>query len=758
MRSVIMSAIIGFWIMSAAACATAHEYHVAVTGDDTQVGSAERPLRTIQAAADLAQPGDVVTVHEGVYRERIDPPRGGSSDDKRITYQAAAGEKVVIKGSDVVKGWTKVTNDTWKVELPNSYFGDFNPYKDVIHGDWFNGKGRIHHTGAVYLKEHWLTETVNEQAVLAPAGDKPLWYTSNTAAATAGNYLLNVAWLTPNPDDARSVKMSADAFAAQRGVQTAPCSEGGQCVGYIEAGDWVRYDNVDLGERTEQVVIRAASVTAGGTVELRLDKPNGELLGTCVVTHTGDWQKWQTFTAKIKPTGGKRNLCLVFRGPDQPAAEADKTVIFAQFKGIDPNKVGVEITARQSVFYPSKTGINYITVRGFTMMHAATNWAPPTAEQVGLIGTHWSKGWIIENNDISYSMCSGVTLGKHGDEWDNRAESAEGYVGTIHRGTARGWSKQNIGSHVVRNNHISHCEQGGIIGSLGPVFSTITGNVIHDIAARNLVTGAEQAGIKLHGAIDVVIRQNHIYRCGAFGIWLDWMAQGTRVSRNLLHDNFGPDLFVEVDHGPFVVENNIFLSGRSLYCDSRGGAYAHNLMVGRVDVSHGEGRHTPYHKPHSTEVVGLHPCPSGDNRFYNNLFAGGTGLSPYDRAAWPMYMAGNVFFAGAKPSRHESDPVVLPAVNPGVKLVEKPDGVYLQLTVDPDSVKSQPRPIVTTDLMGKARVPDQAFEDRNGKPIRIDTDYFGHSRDVSDPMPGPFAKSETGNLTLKVWPIETTQQ
>ena len=35
------------------------------------------------------------------------------------------------------------------------------------------------------------------------------------------------------------------------------------------------------------------------------------------------------------------------------------------------------------------------------MSQAATQWAPPTAEQIGLIGTNWSKGWIIENNVIS---------------------------------------------------------------------------------------------------------------------------------------------------------------------------------------------------------------------------------------------------------------------------------------------------------------------------------------------------------------------
>ena len=93
-------------------------------------------MRTIQRAADLAQPGDVITVHAGVYRERVSPPRGGESDTKRIVYQAASGEKVEIKGSDVVKNWEKVQNDTWKVTLPNTFFGKFNPYSDLVHGDW----------------------------------------------------------------------------------------------------------------------------------------------------------------------------------------------------------------------------------------------------------------------------------------------------------------------------------------------------------------------------------------------------------------------------------------------------------------------------------------------------------------------------------------------------------------------------------------------------------------------------------------------
>ena len=54
------------------------------------------------------------------------------------------------------------------------------------------------------------------------------------------------------------------------------------------------------------------------------------------------------------------------------------------------------------LFSKKKPEVNYITVSGFYLAHAATQWAPPTAEQEGLIGPYWSKGWIIENNYILF--------------------------------------------------------------------------------------------------------------------------------------------------------------------------------------------------------------------------------------------------------------------------------------------------------------------------------------------------------------------
>ena len=748
------------------------EFHVSMQGRDNDRGTESSPLRSLQRAADLAQPGDVITVHEGVYRERVNPPRGGTSDRERIVYQAARGAKVEIKGSEVIRNWEKVQPGVWKVTLPNSFFGAFNPYSDTIRGDWFEPRGRPHHTGAVYLNGEWLIEAAKLDEVLMPAGTAPAWLTPGGQGT-----LLNVAWLRPGQSPEAGRATSAAAFSAQEGVQKAPCSEGGECIGWIESGDWVRYEQIDFGRKTEQLELRAASATEGGVIEIRLNSATGLVLGSVAVPNTGGWQSWVTFKAPLKPVSGVKTVCLVFRAPGSNGttavpplwfAQVDgaKTTIWAQFKEVNPNAELVEINVRRTVFYPDQPGRNYLTVRGFTLRQAATPWAPPTAEQVGLIGTHWSKGWIIENNVVSHSVCSGIALGKHGDEFDNTsANSAEGYVKTIERAHARGWSKETIGHHIVRNNTISHCEQAGIVGSLGAAFSTVTGNTIHDIHVRRLFTGAEMAGIKFHAAIDSVIAQNHIYRT-CLGLWLDWMAQGTRVSGNLFHDNAGQDLFVEVNHGPFVVDNNLFLSGVSLLDVSEGGAYIHNLFNGKL-INHPEpGRETPFHPAHSTTVAGLVNVRGGDNRFLNNIFFGrglSAGLSSQPRkdpewsgayGLWmygfrevPLLTGGNVYYNGALPYPNERDALVVSTPVPDVKLTLNGDQYQLHLPVGGE-IKPAVTVPVDTKLLGRAKVPGLPYENADGSPIEIRTDYLGKKRSGRHPTPGPLEKSSKAAIVV----------
>ena len=76
-----------------------------VSGQHTQAsddnpGTAAEPFKTINYAAQIAQPGDTVLVHAGVYRERVTPAQGGRAGQP-IVYQAAPGEDVILKGSEL---------------------------------------------------------------------------------------------------------------------------------------------------------------------------------------------------------------------------------------------------------------------------------------------------------------------------------------------------------------------------------------------------------------------------------------------------------------------------------------------------------------------------------------------------------------------------------------------------------------------------------------------------------------------------------
>lgn len=505
----------------------------------------------------------------------------------------------------------------------------------------------------------------------------------------------------------------------------------------------------------------------------------------------------------------------IYKWYTEQDTEKDETVIYANFQGKNPNEENVEINVRRECFMPSKTGVGYITVSSFNINKAATTWAPPAAYQDGMIGPHWSKGWIIEDCDISNSKCAGISVGKYLDP-DNDHYFTYKQVKSptqmerdaVCRGQYHGWLKENVGSHIIRRNNIHHCEQGGIIGRMGGVFSIIEDNHIHHINNMMEQGGAEIAGIKMHAAIDVTMRRNHIHHC-TMGIWCDWEAQGTRITQNLLHDNQRPafakplkggmmsqDLFVEVSHGPTLIDNNILLSDASLRFATQGVAMVHNLICGALTCV-GEGtswRYTPYHMPHRTEVMGFMTFLHGDDRFYNNIFVqkwpaediitphdSDDGYESENRAVgtwmfdeyptydeWisqfdftkpadmkkletahfghlPVWSEGNVYLAGAKAWKHEinglvkEDPVK-------VDLVEKDGKYYLDTNVY-ELLDGFTGRMVNTVILGKAFEPEQPFENPDGTPIQFDADYFGSHRGV-DVVPGPFADSADAKKSL----------
>lgn len=314
--------------------------------------------------------------------------------------------------------------------------------------------------------------------------------------------------------------------------------------------------------------------------------------------------------------------------------------------------------------------------------------------------------------------------------------------------------------------------------------------------------GAEIAGIKMHAAIDVTMRRNHIHHC-TMGIWCDWEAQGTRLSQNLLHDNQRPeyakvlkggmmsqDIFVEVSHGPTLIDNNIMLSEVSLRFATQGVALVHNLICGSFTcVGEGTGwRYTPYHIPHRTEVMGFMTFLHGDDRFYNNIFVQKwsdrdviiphdsdegydienrkTGTWVFDEypgyGEWngqfdfskpanmmelesvhfghlPIWSEGNVYLGGAESWKKEVNGLVS-SKKVKVELVRKNDNYYLDTNIY-DMVKNFTGRMINTNILGKAFEPEQRFENPDGTDIQFDKDYFEGHR-CSDVLPGPFANEE----------------
>lgn len=651
--------------------------HVATSGSDSADGSAERPFRTIGRAAEAAMPGDTVVVHGGEYREWVKPRRGGLSDTRRITYQAADGEHVVIKGSERVTDWEPDGGTVWRAAVPNALFGDFNPFAEELAGDWLVHRPGEHrkHLGDVYLNG----------------------------------------------------------------------------LSFYEVGS--RDDVTDPPLRTEVV------------------------------------DDWTGVTDRVRNPEQTRLVWYAEVGPDT-------TTIWANFQGADPNAELVEINVRRSVFYPTEHHLDYITVRGFELAQAACPWTPPTADQPGLIGPNWAKGWIIEDNVIHDAKCSAVSLGKEASTGHNYATlrgDKPGYqyqLESVFSARQIGWDKEHIGSHIVRRNTIFDCGQNGIVGHLGCVFSTIEDNHIYNIAIKREYYGYEIGGIKLHAAIDVVIRHNRIHDC-SLGTWLDWQTQGTRISRNVFHDN-NRDLFVEVSHGPYLVDHNVLGSPAALELFSQGGAFVSNLIAGTVRLEPVPDRATPYHRPHSTQVAGYAVIFGGDDRYVGNLFVGGDRATAYRKESGdrlgdafagiggvyegfpasfeeyrerveavegdhqrflnvpqPVYARGNVFAGGAQPFAGESDPVELEHAT--VSVVADGDAVWLETDLAAAFDDARVGVIGGRDLE-RVRFADADFEEPDGSPAVLDVDLVGTVKKAGERYPaGPLAALTAGSGRVRIW-------
>ena len=167
----------------------AKTYHVAQQhpkAADDGPGTEARPFKTIGRAAEVLEAGERAVVGEGVYREHVKPKRGGTSPTKLISYEAAPGATVVIKGSDVFREkWMPSTHGgeaakgCWQAKLAARYFPEWNPFdienvtKDQFdHMSWAHAlRGRLPYTlpRGMIFEEGRLLKQVTRYASLEKA-------------------------------------------------------------------------------------------------------------------------------------------------------------------------------------------------------------------------------------------------------------------------------------------------------------------------------------------------------------------------------------------------------------------------------------------------------------------------------------------------------------------------------------------------------------------------------------------------------------
>ena len=402
---------------------------------------------------------------------------------------------------------------------------------------------------------------------------------------------------------------------------------------------------------------------------------------------------------------------------------ANETTIYANFNGVNPNEKLAEINVRQQVFAPDVWGLGYITVDGFTVMHAANGYSDfpdqPTRRQAGAISVYGGLKWIIQNNTVINARTIGIDIGLSCDMW---AGNRPGTVKTDFRNT------DEYGSHIVRNNYIAKCGQSGIAG----VFSwnsEILYNRIENNNYRGEFSGAETAPIKVHYMNYGLIKGNYIKSSkggNSAGIWTDWGCQGVRVTGNIVI-NCPWGYYAEAMHGPVLVDNNIFIGNSNIRTlDATGVVFANNLFYdnGNINVD-GNGRNCFYFEPGTMNETEVMSGPVQELFWMNNLVQGST--LPNDRNQITHVKEGNAVGAISNFSYKAED--------------------EMSIKFDLDASGISGLTPVTKDRVGIIPKANESIA------ADVLTDYFDEAFGEDGLLIGPFADIQAGTNEFTLWPI-----
>ncbi|MEO8598164.1 MAG: right-handed parallel beta-helix repeat-containing protein [Candidatus Solibacter sp.] len=265
-----------------------------------------------------------------------------------------------------------------------------------------------------------------------------------------------------------------------------------------------------------------------------------------------------------------------------------------------PDRHVIEATVHEQAFVPAERYQGYMRVKGITFQHAGNGFPVP---QRGLVSTNRGHHWIFDNNVVEWANSVGFDVGN--ENWG--ASRPEGMVG----------------GHLIRNNVFRYCGIEGIGGTGSPQDVLVEGNLFEWIGWQNAANMSESAAMKMHGARNVLFRNNVVRHVRyANGVWLDIQNINNRLSGNIFADIPGRvnphAIHVEGSNDANLIDNNIFVKVRGgvLIRDTNKLTIAHNLFLDCEDA----GVTSTSGLRNQPRIISGHTNDGRDNRVYNNIF------------------------------------------------------------------------------------------------------------------------------------------
>ena len=148
--------------------------------------------------------------------------------------------------------------------------------------------------------------------------------------ANGGHYKLEANYVDRGAGSTPALSASATIYLRPRLIEAESADEvngpqilggsagGGKFIGAINHGHFLRFNGISL-DQVKRLTLKVASAGAGGSIEIRLDQPDGELLATVPVEVNGAWEKWYEKTVDAPATQGRHDLFVRFVHPSSAA-------------------------------------------------------------------------------------------------------------------------------------------------------------------------------------------------------------------------------------------------------------------------------------------------------------------------------------------------------------------------------------------------------------------------------------------------------